>query len=261
MGEAMPPEKLSQPVTIPLDVTPLSRDEASAVRGSYSCADFRDTVLLRPRPWRMVLRSRGVARLVRLVLIGCVAAALIWFGIAVPQFAQNVPGGRWVGFVVSLLFRPEVMLLIGAALALALPLLAWGDRVVFDTAKGRMTYGWWKDRPLKDVLAVQLVAGEVHRWPAGEGPTYQSYQLNLALDDPQHPRFNLSDHSDLAWTREAGRQLAEFLCVPLVDQLPAEGAGTAAGKPERPVVMAVGLIVFGCLCTAFGVAQGVQVNA
>jgi hypothetical protein len=136
------------------------------------------------------------------------------------------------------------LLLAGVALLLLFPFLAWGDRVVFNAATGRMTYGWWgrQGRPLTDVLAVQLIPGEVQRHLGEEGGEYQTYQLNLVLDDARCPRFNLSDHADLAWTRRAGAELADFLGVPLLDQLPEGGSAATASPP--PALMAVGVALF-----------------
>ena len=45
----------------------------------------------------------------------------------------------------------------------------------------------------------------------------QPYELNLVFRDLS--RRNVSNHSDKAWTREAGRRIAAFLNVPLMDYL------------------------------------------
>jgi len=73
-------------------------------------------------------------------------------------------------------------------------------------------------RPLDDILAVQMLEGTVYS--SDEGPDYTQYQLNLVLDDADMPRINVSNHPDLAWTQECGRRLADFLDVPLLEQVP-----------------------------------------
>ena len=37
--------------------------------------------------------------------------------------------------------------------------------------------------------------------------------------DAEQDRLNLTDDSDLKWTRQAGRQVADFLGVPVIDQI------------------------------------------
>jgi hypothetical protein len=78
---------------------------------------------------------------------------------------------------------------------------------------------------LAKILAVQLVPGGlVHRTagPFGHGGERVSYQLNLVMADVYQDWLNLTDDTDLEWTRQAGRRIAEFLGVPLLDQI-AEG--------------------------------------
>ena len=48
-----------------------------------------------------------------------------------------------------------------------------------------------------------------------------SFQINLILDDPKHPRVGFITVQDAGWTRNAARKLADYLGVPLVDQIPA----------------------------------------
>lgn len=81
----------------------------------------------------------------------------------------------------------------------------------------RLRFSWPQERPLDGVLAVQVLAGEVYS--SDEGPDYQQYQLNIVLDDAALPRLNVSNHPDLDWTRAGGRQLADFLGIPLLDHV------------------------------------------
>ena len=87
---------------------------------------------------------------------------------------------------------------------------------------------WFVRGPLADLLAVQVLYCGVQDYhlEVGEAGTpgsvvhrqYDSYQLNLVLDDKSEPRLNIASHSDDKWMREAGRRLAEFLDVPFFDQ-------------------------------------------
>jgi hypothetical protein len=86
-----------------------------------------------------------------------------------------------------------------------------------------------RSRPLTDLVCVQLLYGGLYRASieVGEPGTpgsvyyenYHSYQLNLVFDDRDEPRYNLASHSDWRWMRETGQKLADFVGVPVVDQL------------------------------------------
>lgn len=86
-----------------------------------------------------------------------------------------------------------------------------------------------QSRPLTDLVCIQLLYVGFHSesMETGEAGTpgsvlhqsYHSYQLNLVFDDPEEPRLNLATHSDWKWMREAGQRLADFLGVPVADQL------------------------------------------
>jgi hypothetical protein len=95
------------------------------------------------------------------------------------------------------------------------------DRLRFDRVSGWMTVGCFGlrgKRRLSDILAVQVVKAGVKKDPGSENPAL-TYQINLALTDSNAPRRNLTHHTDRTWTREAGRRIADFLQVPLVDQI------------------------------------------
>ena len=86
-----------------------------------------------------------------------------------------------------------------------------------------------QSRPLTDLVCIQLLYGGFHSESTEIGepgtpgsvihPNYHSYQLNLVFDDPKEPRYNLATHSDWKWMREAGQTLADFLGIPVADQL------------------------------------------
>lgn len=70
--------------------------------------------------------------------------------------------------------------------------------------------------PLRNVVAVQVVPGQRVQVLPFFGRT--AYQLNVILDDPNLFSITLSYCPSRDWTRKIGKQLAEFLVVPLVDQ-------------------------------------------
>jgi hypothetical protein len=51
--------------------------------------------------------------------------------------------------------------------------------------------------------------------------------MNLVLDDGNTPRIQVANAEDQAWAQDAGKQLADFLGVPLVDKTP---KGTRPGE-------------------------------
>jgi hypothetical protein len=80
-------------------------------------------------------------------------------------------------------------------------------------------------RPLSDILAVQFIRGELHSAVVASEHPYQTYQLNLVLDDPDEPRINLCDNTDVAWQFETGQEIAHFLARPFIDLVSETGAG------------------------------------
>ncbi len=131
---------------------------------------------------------------------------LLWFGAA---------GLRWTAMI----------LLLGALLSQAAALKSlFLYRNRFDRQAGLLTLGWFGLKgtyPLAKVLAVQLVPGGLVDKTAGlrRGGERVVYQMNLVTADDYQERLHLTDDSDLQWTRQAGRQIADFLGAPLIDQI------------------------------------------
>jgi hypothetical protein len=106
-----------------------------------------------------------------------------------------------------------------------LRILFGASRVRFDRATGLMTFGpvWSRQSwPLSDVIAVQLLSDNFSSDEECQEPpettAIKYYQLNLVLDHMDRPRVNVARHLGDSWSRRAGKQLADFLGVPLVDQ-------------------------------------------
>jgi hypothetical protein len=121
--------------------------------------------------------------------------------------------------------------------------LCGASRVRFHRGTGLMTSGpiWSRQsRPLSDIVAVQLLSRVVstEEIPPLEGSQeppetveLKECQMNLVLDDAHTPRVNVAVHWDEAWSRRAGKRLADFLGVPLVDQIPGTQQPTGPGSP------------------------------
>jgi hypothetical protein len=87
-------------------------------------------------------------------------------------------------------------------------------RFAFDRSNGNLIYGRLGLReklPLEQIVAVQCCFGGIH----GSRSPYDTYQLNLVLQGGS--RLNLAHHSDSSWIQSTGRQIADFLTIPLVD--------------------------------------------
>jgi hypothetical protein len=119
----------------------------------------------------------------------------------------------------------------------AVAFLLSGFYLVFDL--GRTTFdraeGQWTDhrvsgsvtRPLQDILAIQVISGGVQK---SEGGDYETFQVNLVVNDADEPRQNLIEYHELRGVQQMARQLAEFLAVPLLDLTPL-GDGATLPQP------------------------------
>jgi hypothetical protein len=193
-----------------LSRSPLPHGNASVRGPACIVAKGADVLVLRAR-----LRFTWPGLLPTLFTVG-LGAYLIW------QVVQAGPAGR-VGFQQ---WRVWLMILILGPLAQVAalkPILLYGDR--FDRQVGLLALGLFGLKgtySLAKILAVQLVPGGlVHRTPGpfGHGGERVSYQLNLVMADVYQDRLNLTDDTHLVWTRQAAQQIAEFLGVPLLDQI------------------------------------------
>ena len=142
------------------------------------------------------LVNRGLA--LAFILVG---ALLLLTAITIPFAGQEALG-------------KAVIAACGSPIFLTIGMLSWPRRFAFDAATGQLRTSklWWKwQRPLRDVLAVQLIEDP------GTRPIGTTYQLNLVLDDERRPRVNLSNYTDQQATREVGREVARHLSIPLLE--------------------------------------------
>lgn len=75
---------------------------------------------------------------------------------------------------------------------------------------------------LDDVVALQLLFRYYKAVQAGvemNKMKKESYEMNLVFHNTNIPRINLAVHGDWRWMRQAGARLAEFLDIPVADQL------------------------------------------
>jgi hypothetical protein len=193
--------------------SPLPAGRAS-IRGPARIVPRGDDVL--------VLRARSLVRWNRLGL----ALLMIGPAIFLAWFAWFGPAPRPAGLGQLAGWLPLLLLASASLFAALKPLLLYRDH--FDQQAGRLTLGWFGLKgahALAKVLAVQLIPGGLVDKGAGSfgrGGERVSYQMNLVMADVYQDRLNLTDDSDLVWTRQAGQQVADFLDVPLIDQI-AEG--------------------------------------
>jgi hypothetical protein len=196
-----------------LSRSPLPPGKASIRGPACIVAKGDDVLVLRGRS-----RLTWIGLLPTLFTVG-VGVFLIW------QVVQAGPAGQ-VGFQQWGVWLMIFVLGPLAQVATLKPMLWYRDH--FDRLAGLLRLGLFGVKgtySLAKVLAVQLVPGGlVHKPPGpfGRGGERVSYQLNLVMADVYQDRLNLTDDTDLQWTRQAGQQIAEFLGVPLLDQI-AEG--------------------------------------
>jgi hypothetical protein len=122
----------------------------------------------------------------------------------------------WLLHGPGVLFEASGLIVVALVMLVASkPPLLYRDH--FDRQAGQLTLGRFgrkRTYPLAKVLAVQLVPGGLIK-----NNQRLIYQLNLVMADPFLDRLNLTNDSDLEWTRQAGRQVADFLGVAMIDQI------------------------------------------
>jgi hypothetical protein len=211
--------ELAQPVPIRVGSRTLTLSGLPLPCGNSGPGPGPPATLAQPAPHALVIKPQ--ARVYRRILAFFVAglAGLTAFGTAAafPQLRPRlIPllGDRLPTWLLALLACFSLLWL----LLWRFDILFGARRVRFDTGTGRMTVGplWSRQcRALSTILAVQLLKGD----------PVNLYQINLALDDGNTPRMQVALAEDRAWAQHVGKRLADFLEVPLVDQIPQEQEG------------------------------------
>jgi hypothetical protein len=205
---------------IPVLTQPLSHESRNR-RQVELLTDEPDCFILMPLPG-----SAWMGWLMGLMLVGLVGFLWVLGSMALWE-------GAWWGLVfllMSLPFLGIVVLMARSALYGKGP-----QRFQFDRRKGELIierrhglsreYQAEANHPLSDISAIQLLYSGyhsiVHTSDSGPGTNEQFYtfEMNLVFGGAQQSRLHLCTHGDWKWMRETGQILAEFLRVPVVDQL------------------------------------------
>lgn len=212
------PERLGQQVERARAERPAPSLVAEVAPLLATAISIRLVTLAQPDPDLLVIKPSALSRLLLtpfMLGLPLAVSAVFWWNFG--QMAQQI--GVWGAVLVCL-----------APLAfLPLTLVSRSGQFRFDRLRRALTYGriWSrKTKPFSDILAVQVIFGGRHE--ATDPDThitrgFETYQLNLVLKDPPGSRINVSNHPGRRWTQEAGQRLAEFLGVPLLDQLSLDG--------------------------------------
>ena len=126
-------------------------------------------------------------------------------------FASGHPGGWFVGGI-------------GAVFAVIFALIGVLRRR-FEFDRGAAVWrvrrlGSHRRYPLDQIRAVQLIHGGWYG--GGDRPKFNTYQLNLVLTDPAVPRVNVTNTANWEATWNMASVLADFLDVPLLDEVSEE---------------------------------------
>lgn len=210
--------------TIEVDCRPLADTES---------ANFRAKRLVR-YPSRLVIEPSHGTKLFAVFLLA-IGIGFVAMGIAMPTFWRDWPAelGGVLAKAVMFVLYPVVWLAALLFSGCGLLFLFGVGGTVLDRGSGRLQYvpkRKWRSvsRPLSDIVALQLIRGALHSVVADNEPPYQSYQLNLVLDDSAEPRINLCDDTAVAWQFETGQDLAQFLGRPFIDRVSDSGGSIPA---------------------------------
>lgn len=104
------------------------------------------------------------------------------------------------------------------------------DRMAGTVARGGWFPGWW-ERNLAEVLAIQVCRGKsdvTHGDRAHGRPVTLQYQVNFVFRDSPPSRRNICEQKDRFYVVQLGRQIADFLHVPVLNYVGPVGTMDAA---------------------------------
>lgn len=214
-----------QPNLVDLPIDPvMAESEHSATRQVRLDIISDNTLCLLPVP----SRPAWLTRLTYFTFLGCLAYMM--YG-ALQGMLLGIERHKTDSIVMWASFAGvPLLILVGA---LIYPFFKAGPlQYRFDRQSRLMTiqrcYGFSKQPrlmatfALDDVVALQLLYRYYRAVQAGiktDSLKKKSFEMNLVFRNTHPPRVNLAIHSDYQWMRQAGARLAEFLDLPVLDQL------------------------------------------
>lgn len=195
-----------EPTSLPVvtDTTPLRVPASTGISHS----------LRRPNEQLLVIRP------VRFfpMLGGFVGLVLTLVGVGIILKSYH-PAGWFVGAI-------------GAVAAVVWSVIAlFGRQFEFDRGVAVLRVrrlGSRHDYPLGRIIAVQLIHGGWYG--GGDRPTFNTYQLNLVLGGADRTRVNITSTANWEATWGMASALADFLGVPLLDEVSEGSAATPTAK-------------------------------
>lgn len=183
--------------------------DIAVTRLNVAAWSFRSKTLAQPSSDLLVVKPSVGDRLFSFTFVFLGSVAIV-VGLAATFGLIKVIGASPTTF--GLCFAGIGLLFAGIGLAM----LFRSKTFDFDRQRGILTVGkqTWR---FAEIMAVQLLFGGRHS--SDECGSYATYQLNLVFKDAEKTRMNICNHDDLDWTRKTAAQLAEFLEVPLLDQI------------------------------------------
>ena len=112
------------------------------------------------------------------------------------------------------------------------------DRTTGTVARGGWFPGWW-ERDLADVLAIQICRGKsdvTHGDRASMTTVTLQYQVNFVFRDSPPSRRNICEQKDRFYVVQLGRQIADFLHVPVLNYVGPVGTMDAADDELRSLL-------------------------
>jgi hypothetical protein len=193
-----------------------------------------DLLVLRPTVYRRI------ALIPLIIGAATVITHLLWGRDPPPVVAINVGLGALIlGLGIALWVLPRwfehqclraVSRALGAGMSELLP-----RRFEFDRAAGQVRVSWpdpWRERPLSDVLAVQLIERlRVYRVRRSRKIGIAD-ELILVLDDADRPRVSLATYPGREAAGADAAKLADFLGVALLDETSGKTTAEVGGDAD-----------------------------
>jgi hypothetical protein len=197
------------------------RIEGSPLKAPSGYANFRQFRLARRTDTQLVFAPTLHSQIFGLIFVAFgpgIAILIAWACVTI--WPKAIAEGLLVG--IGILAGMAAGIAINSVfvlLAITTGLRVMTQRVEFDKAAGTVTQRWLRKtenvRSLEEVVAIQLLDAGWVRFRRGR---VHLFQINLVLEFPPGFRVNVCTEPDEGFVRDAARELAAFLGVPLVSQ-------------------------------------------